>query len=150
MPLINCKVELKLRCSKHSVLSVAGTDNANGNNNENNIIFTIKNTKLYVPVITLSARDNQKLSKLLSKEFERSVYWYEYETKSENKNATNEYRYFLKSNFVGVNRLFVLVYKNEANNAKRFNVQKYYLPKGIIKNYNLIINGKNLYDHPIY
>ena len=150
MPLINCKVELKLRCSKHSVLSVAGTDNANGNNNENNIIFTIKNTKLYVPVITLSARDNQKLSKLLSKEFERSVYWYEYETKSENKNATNEYRYFLKSNFVGVNRLFVLVYKNEANNAKRFNAQKYYLPKGIIKNYNLIINGKNLYDHPIY
>ena len=150
MPLINCKVELKLRCSKHSVLSVAGTDNANGNNNENNIIFTIKNTILYVPVITLSARDNQKLSKLLSKEFERSVYWYEYETKSENKNATNEYRYFLKSNFVGVNRLFVLVYKNEANNAKRFNAQKYYLPKGIIKNYNLIINGKNLYDHPIY
>ena len=150
MPLINCKVESKLRSSKHSVLSVAGTDNANGNNNENNIIFTIKNTKLYVPVITLLARDNQKLSKLLSKEFEGSVYWYEYETKSENKNATNEYRYFLKSNFVGVKRLFVLVYKNDANNAKRFNAQKYYLPKGKIKNYNLIINGKNLYDQPIY
>ena len=42
--------------------------------NVNNVIFTIKYTKLYVAVVTLSARDNQKLSKLLSKGFERSVY----------------------------------------------------------------------------
>ena len=69
--------------------------------------MTIKDTRVYVPVVTLSARDNQKLSKLLSKGFERSVYWNEYKTKSENKNTTNEYRYFLESNFVGVNGLFV-------------------------------------------
>ena len=53
MSLMNCKVELKLRCSKHCVLSVAGVDNANGNN-DYNIIFT----KLYVPVVTLSAKYN--------------------------------------------------------------------------------------------
>ena len=74
MPLINCNVELKLRWTKHCVLSVAGIYNANGNNDDNDIAFTIKNTKLYVPVVTLSARDNQKLSKLLSKGFERSIY----------------------------------------------------------------------------
>ena len=78
---------------------------ANGNDNGNaNIIFTIKDTKLYVPVVTLSARDNQKLSKHLSKGFERSVYWNEYKTKSENKNTTNEYRHFFESNFVGVDK----------------------------------------------
>ena len=82
MPLINCKVELKLRRRKHYVFSVAGTDNVNGNNDDN-IIFAIKDTKLYVPVITLSVRDNQNLSKLLSKEFESSIYWNEYKTKSE-------------------------------------------------------------------
>ena len=54
------------------------------NNDDNNVIFTIKDTKLYVPVVALSARDNRKLSKILSKEFERSVYWNEYKTKSEN------------------------------------------------------------------
>ena len=118
MPLINCKVELKLRRTKHCVLSVADTDNANGNNDDNNIIFAIKYTKLYVPVVTLSARDNKKLSKLLSKGFERLVYWNEYKTKSDNKNTTNEFRYILESNFVGVNRLFVLVYTNEANLLK--------------------------------
>ena len=117
MQLINCEVELKLKWSKYCVLSAAGVDNVNGNANDN-IIFTIKDTKLYVPVVTLSARDNQKLSKLLSKEFERSVYWNEYKTKSENKATTNEYRYFLKSNFVGVNRLFVLVYLNRDDDVK--------------------------------
>ena len=71
-----------------------------------------------VPVVTLTARDNQKLSKLLSKEFERSVYWNEYKTISETKTATNEFRYFLKSNFVGVNRLFVLVYLNRGDDVR--------------------------------
>ena len=55
MPLINCKVEIKLL---YCVLSAAGTDNFNGNDDDSNIIFTIKETKLYVPVGTLSARDN--------------------------------------------------------------------------------------------
>ena len=107
LPLINCKVELKLRWSKYCVLSVVVTDKANGNNDDNNIIFTTKDTKLYVPVVTLSARDNKKLSKSLSKRFEISVYWNEYKIKIGDKN-TNEFRFFLGSNFVGVNRLFVL------------------------------------------
>ena len=46
------------------------------------------------------------------------MYWNEYKTKSENKTTTNEYRYFIESNFVGVNRLLVLVYSNQDNNAK--------------------------------
>ena len=121
---------------------VACTDNANGNNDDNNISFTIKGKSLYVPVVTLSARDNQKLSKLISKGFKRSIYWNEYKAKSDNKNITNKFRYFLKSNFVGVKGLFILVYTNEINNAKRFSVQKYYLPWGIIKNYNVIIDRK--------
>ena len=63
-------------------MAAADNDNANSNN----IIFTIKDTKLYVPIVTLSKRDNQKLSKLLGKGLERSVYWNEYKIKSENKN----------------------------------------------------------------
>ena len=69
MILINCKVELKLRWSKHCVLSVAGTDNANSDNDDNNIIFTIKDTKLYVPVVTLSANYQNFLSKDLKDQF---------------------------------------------------------------------------------
>ena len=106
MPLIHCKVELKLKWTKYCVLPAAGADNVNDNVNGNNIIFTIKDIKLYVPVVTLSARDNEKLSKILSQVFERSVYWNEYKTKSETKTTTNKFKYFLESNFVGVVRLF--------------------------------------------
>ena len=63
-------------------MSTAGAANANANSN--NIVFTIKDTKLFVPVVTLSIK-NQKLSKRLSKGLERSVYWNEFKTKSENK-----------------------------------------------------------------
>ena len=83
-----------------------GNDNANAN--PNNIIFIVKYTKLYLPAVTLSAKDNQKLLKLFSKGFERSVYGNECKTKSENKNTTIECGYFLQLNFVGVNRLFRL------------------------------------------
>ena len=75
-------------------MSAAGADN--DNDNGDNIIFTIKDTKLYVPVLNLSTRGNQKLLKILSKGFQRSVYWNEYKTKSQNENTTNEYIYFLK------------------------------------------------------
>ena len=39
---------------------------------------------------------------------------------------TNKYRHFLKSNFVGVNRLFDLVYTNQDVNTKRFKTRRYY------------------------
>ena len=44
-------------------------DNVNVNGNFHNFIFTIKYTKLYVPVVTLAARDNKKLSKDLKDQF---------------------------------------------------------------------------------
>ena len=61
MSLINCKVELKLKWTKYCVLSAAVADNVNNNTNTNNFNFIIKDTELYVPVVTLSARYNQNL-----------------------------------------------------------------------------------------
>ena len=80
-------------------------------------------------VVTLPAKVKQKLSKLLSKGFERSVHWNVYERKSENKNTTNMYEYFLDSNFVGANRLFVLIYSHPDGTAKSYKAGRYYLPK---------------------
>ena len=54
MPLINCKVELSLKWYENCILSSAGTA----------ATFTITDTKLYVPVVTLKTEDNTKLSKL--------------------------------------------------------------------------------------
>ena len=54
MPLINCEVELILTLSTNCIIIY--TDVA-----EQSIIFTITETNLYVPVVTLSTQDNAKL-----------------------------------------------------------------------------------------
>ena len=69
MPLINCKVELKLKWTKYCVLSAAGTEIIlNDNDIPNNVIFTIRDRTLYVSVVTLWVRENQKLSNFLPKD----------------------------------------------------------------------------------
>ena len=81
-PLINCKVELKLRWTKHYFLSVFVADGNGDGANTSNIVFTIKDTKLFLPVLSLSAKDNKRLSKLLKLQgFQKSAYWNEYKTK---------------------------------------------------------------------
>ena len=65
IPLINCRAELSLSWNENCMLSSAGTV----------ATFTITDTKLYVPVLTLKTEDNTKLSKLLGEGFKRSVYW---------------------------------------------------------------------------
>ena len=97
MPWIKCKVELKFKWTKHCVLCAAGNDNTI--DNPNNTIFTIKDTNLYVPVVTLSARDNEKLSRLLSKGLEDQFIGVTIKPKTDNKNITNEYRYFFEPKF---------------------------------------------------
>ena len=67
MSLINCKIELKLKWTNHCVLSATGADNAN--DKSCNTIFIIKVTKLCVPAVIVSARDNQKdLKRIWKKE----------------------------------------------------------------------------------
>ena len=67
MPLINCKINLKLNWAKDCVMSTIV-----------NPTFKITNTKLYVPIVTLSSKDNIKLAKQLNEGFKKSVYWNEY------------------------------------------------------------------------
>ena len=67
MPLINCKVELSLNWIEKCLLSVANT-----------ATFKITDAKLYAPIVTLSAEDNVKLSKLLGEGYKRSIYWNKY------------------------------------------------------------------------
>ena len=101
--------------TNHCVLVSAGPKNSDVNSR--NVIFNIKGTKLNLPVITLSAKENLKPSKFLGKGIETLVYWDEYEIKLENKSTTNEYRYFFESNFVEVNRLLVVVFSNRDDNG---------------------------------
>ena len=116
--------------------------------------FKITSTKLYVPIVTLSTKDNVNLTKQLNKGFKRSVYRNEYKSKIETKPADNDnvVRFPLDASFQGVNRLFVLAFNDtdgNANKVKRNSQRKYFLPRVDITNYNVLIDGRNFYDQSI-
>ena len=98
----------------------------------------------------LKTKDSAKLSELLSKGFERPIYWNKYKV-SPNKNYyTNEYiRERLDASIQGVKRLFVPAYGRENDDATENSHRKYFLPRMKIKNYNIEIDIRNFYDQSI-
>ena len=141
MPLINCKIKLNLTWKKECVLS---TDAGNA-------VFIINDTKMYVPAVTLSKEDNKDFTEQQNKGFQRSIYWNEYKTKEINENAdANVFKYInLDPSFQGVNRLFVTAYNRVDGQPNRDDQRKYYLPRINLNKYNVIIDGRNVYDNPI-
>ena len=136
MPLINCEVNLILTWSKDCVISSATGETK----------FKITETKLYVPVVTLSTQDNAKLLQQLKSGFKRTINWNKYES-SPKTYAQNRYlNHLINPSFQGVNRLFVLSFENE---DERTSHSTYYLPKVEIKDYNVMIDGRNFFDQPI-
>ena len=71
MPLINFEINLILTRSENCI--IASTNVAN-----QGAIFTITETKLYVPVVTLSTQDNAKLLTQLKSGFKRTINWNKY------------------------------------------------------------------------
>ena len=141
MPLFNCKVKLNLTWKKECVLS----------NQRGDAVFIINDTKLYVPVVTLSKEDDKDFIEQQNKGFQRSIYWNEYKTKEQNENADNNvFKYInLDPSFQGVNRLVIIAYSRVAGQPDRNSQQKCYLPRIDLNKYNVIIDGRNFYDNPI-
>ena len=145
MPLINCKISLELTWTQNCLLSSAAAQEA-----VNSVTFSMTDTKLYVPIVTLSSKDTNHLSNLLSEGFKRSLFWNRYAAKVE-KNANGNIRIPLNPSIQGVNRLFVLPFTaadEDANNANRNSYRQFYLPRTRITNYNVLIDGRNFYDQP--
>ena len=139
MPLINCKICLQLKWSTNYIL-VAGT--AANQNPE----FKITYRKLYVPVVTLSTQDDIKHLKQLESDFKRSINGNKYLPKTANQ-ARNSYLDFLiDPSFQGLNRFFILSFKDDDG---REGHKKHYLPTVEIKDYNVMIDGRNFFDQPI-
>ena len=141
MPLINCKIKLNLTWKKECVFSTGAGE----------AVFIINDTKLYVPVVTLSKEDNKDFIEQQNKGFQKSIYWNEYKTKEINEDAdANVFQYInLDPSFQGVNRLFVMAYNRVDGQPTRNGQRKYYLPRISLNKYNVIIDGRNFYDNPI-
>ena len=108
--------------------------------------FKVTDAKLYVPVVTLPTQDKIKLLKHLESGFKRTINWNKYLCKPTNQ-AWNRYLdVLIDPGFQGVNGIFVLSFKDEDG---RESYKQYYLPTVEIKDYNVMIDGKNFFDKPI-
>ena len=120
----------------------------------NSAKFEITGAKLHVPMVTLSTKDNVNLTKQLSEGFKRYVYWNSYQTKPANViEKGKKIVELLNASFQRVKRLFVLAYviaagaANDKVDTKK--KEKYFLPRGEINTYNVLIDGTNFHDQPI-
>ena len=134
MPLINYEVILILTWSANCVIIYTNVANRNAT-------FKITETKLYVPVVTLSTQDNAKLLPQLKSGFKRTISWNKYLSKPELLAQNPNLNHLIEPRFQGVNRLFVLAFQDD---AQRTSNKRYYLPNVEIKDYNIMIDGKTL------
>ena len=123
MPLISWEINLILTWFENCVLtSIATRDNFIGTgadenpqfseiNNPINVTFKITDTKLYVPVVTLSAKDDNNISEQLKSGFERTIKWNKYRSEMTNQTKTNHLNNLIDPSFTKI--IFVLSFENE-------------------------------------
>ena len=114
--LINCAISLTLTWSRNCVLTDERMQDASPNANpsvlENRVsevvIFEIKDRKLYVPVVTLSTEDDDKLLEQLKIGFKRTIKWNKYRSEVTTQAKIITLNYLIDPTFSKVNRLFLL------------------------------------------
>ena len=134
--LINRKVNLILIWSRDCVIT----------NSTWAETYAITETKLYVPVVTLSTQHNAKLLQQLKSGFKRTISWNKYESNIKTFAQSRYLNHLIIASFQWVNRFFVLYFKNESDRTSH---STYYLPKVEIKDYNVMIDGNNFFNQPI-
>ena len=103
MPLINWEVSLFLTWPSTCV-----TTNSTGEEK-----FKITDTKVFVPVVTLSTQGNAKLLPQLKSGFRRIINWNKYQSDPATHSQNRYLNHLVNPNFQGVNKLFVLSFENE-------------------------------------
>ena len=139
MSLNNCEINLTLTWSSTCV--IVSTRHVN-----QSAAFEITDTRLYVPVVTLSTQENAKLLQQLKSGFKRVINWNKYLSKPELLAQNPNLNHLVEPSFQGVNRCFVLAFESDINRTR---TDRYYLPTVQIKDYNIMINGENFFDQPI-
>ena len=112
--------------------------------------FKITDTKLYVPVVSLSKENDIKLLEQLKSGFKRTIKWNKYRSQVTIQNNNNNLNYLIDPTFTNVNRLFVLSFsRNNLGDDKRDSFSHYYVPNVEIKDFNVLIDGKSFFDLPV-
>ena len=148
MPLINCEVSLILTWFRECIITSMERRviNTGRDFSSTNATFQTTDTKLYVLVVTLSTENDKRLLEQLRTGFKRTIKWNKYRSEMTNQTKNNNLNYLIYPTFTKINRLFVLSFENESD---RTSFSKYYVPNVQIEDFNVLIDGKSLFDMPI-
>ena len=108
--------------------------------------FAINDCKLYLPEVTLSKDDEIKLLTNLKSGFKREIIWSKCRSEMTAEAVNNNLNIFIDPTFTNVNRLFVLAYQT-ANDRQSYS--QFYLPRVMVKDFNVIIDKLAFFDLPI-
>ena len=147
--LISCEVSLELKWNKNCVITSQQIGvNLDGGNTAapTGATLTINNCKLYMPVITLSKNDEIKLLTNLKSGFTREIEWNKYKSQMSTEEENSNLNILINPTFTNVNKLFVLAYQT-ADDRESFS--QFYLPKVMVKDFNVIIDKLAFFDLPI-
>ena len=115
MSLTNCEVELILAWSKNCALAdmAVNSDTNPAIVQPTGLEFQIADTKLHVPVVTLSTKDDNNFLEQLESGFKITIKLNKYRSEMANQTKTNHLNNLIDRTFKNVNRLFVFSFKNE-------------------------------------
>ena len=140
IPLITCEVSLELKRQVDAGLPVVRDNSPTG------ATLAINDCKLYIPVVTLTKEEEIKLLTNLKSGFKREIIWNKYRSQMTTEAINNNLNILIETTFTNVNRLFVLAYQNVDD---RQSYDEFYLPKVMVKDYNVIIDKLAFFDSPI-
>ena len=149
IPLISCEISLELKWDKICVITSLEQRDIGGGNRDNEptgASLEITKCELYVPVVTLSKDDEIKLLTNLKSGFKREIIWNKYRSQMTTEAINNNLNILVVPTFSNVNRLFVLAYQTADD---RQSYSQFYLPKVMVKDYNVIIDKLTFFDLPI-
>ena len=149
MPLISCEVSLELKWNKNCVITSLERRQVGArprNNAPTGATLAINDCKLYIPVVTLSKDDEIKLLTNLKPGFTREIEWNKYRSQVSTEAINNNLNILIDRTFTNANRLLVLAYQTAAD---RQSSSQFYLPKVMVKDFNVIIDKLAFFDLPI-
>ena len=156
--MINFEVFLILPWSENCVLRSKATRDVAPRvvaiNNLTGARFKIKDTKLYVPVVIISAENDNKLLRATKTGFKTTIKWNKYRSEMSNQTVNNNLNYLTDPTYTNVSRLFVLSFKKEdgnddENKSVRTSFKKYYVSKAEVNDFNVLTAGEAFFEIPV-
>ena len=149
MPLISCEVSLELKWNKNCVITSLKERQVDAgppvvrDGAPTGATLAINDCKLYIPIVTLSKHDEIKLLTNFKSGFTREIEWNKYRSQMNTEAINNNLNVLIDPTFTNVNKLFVLTYQT-ADDRQSFS--QFYLPKVMVKDFNVIIDKSVFFD----